>query len=228
LKRSRIILLTILLLLFAISALFATPDYDKLSKANLEIHNATDSSQGSGVLIKIEGQFYVLTCSHITKKDDDFILAEDTITRIGYPLKLVKIDRKNDLALFKIFGKLDSYLEIADKEPEVGSVVYIISNPNGLVDTLTSGIISRKEDNHFLTEAKIFRGSSGGAVVYNDEIIGIIVKLNGYLENIFKLYEIKELDIKIPIPYTFNILFGECIRLHIIKNFLKDIPNEIK
>ena len=84
-----------------------------------------------------------------------------------------------DLALLKISGKDLPVIEnFRGVEVEVGDPVYVISNPEGLVNSLSEGLISaiRPEGKSYLYQftAPISSGSSGGAV-FNQfgQVIGL-------------------------------------------------------
>jgi len=84
-----------------------------------------------------------------------------------------------DLAILKISGKdLPAIEEFRGVEVEVGDPVYVISNPEGLVNSLSEGIVSalRPDKQSYLYQftAPISSGSSGGAV-FNQfgQVIGL-------------------------------------------------------
>lgn len=201
------------------------PLYEQLQEANYMLTNTTVGVLGSGTLIKIKDKYFILTCAHLTNKETDFIWAENTISNNTYPLQLIKIDKKNDLAIYRIYINMFEdekniiYCDLGEEEPKVGENVYAIGNPSGWEDILTSGIIAKKDNNTYLFTAPIFFGNSGGALIYKGKIAGV---------NIAMLSSIQYMGIQGDFlqgffPYFQDIGFGVSVRLKIIKKFLEGI-----
>lgn len=88
-------------------------------------------------------------------------------------------DLSTDLAVLRIDGKNLPKVNISSSVPvKVGDRIYTISNPEGLLNTLSEGLVSaeRVADNttFYQVTAPISEGSSGGAV-FNEfgEVIGV-------------------------------------------------------
>jgi hypothetical protein len=96
---------------------------------------------------------------------------------------LVDVDDAKDIAILKIKGFKLPTVTLGDSDKaEVGDPVVVISSPEGLINSLTTGVISgvRRLDTHrvFQITAPISPGSSGGALFNADgEIIGIVTYL---------------------------------------------------
>ncbi len=136
---------------------------------------------GSGFIIDPKG--FILTNNHV-------IEGASRIT-IGLPSgerfrgKVVGIDTETDLALIKIDADHDlPVMKFGDSNSvQVGDWVLAIGSPFGLDQTVTAGIISKKERDsaafqtfqRFLqTDAAINRGNSGGPLVnMHGEVIGV-------------------------------------------------------
>jgi len=136
---------------------------------------------GSGFIIDPKG--YILTNNHV-------IEGASRIT-VGLPSgdrfrgKVVGIDKETDLALIKIDADRDlPVMKFGDSNSvQVGDSVLAIGSPFGLDQTVTAGIISKKERDsaafqtfqRFLqTDAAINRGNSGGPLVnMHGEVIGV-------------------------------------------------------
>jgi S1-C subfamily serine protease len=177
----------------------------RFKKANLLIYNTTVGTSGSGTHIKIKNENYILTASHLIDEPDDFIYG---ILDNGdwQSMKLIKINRKKDLALFKIYNlEHYSYLEISDEIPEQGDKITVIGNPAGLIDVITDGIIAKIEKEGYLFTNQIFFGSSGGAILYKDKIIGVVTQFRTLFQ----------------IPVFVNYGFG--CKLEMINEFLEDL-----
>ncbi|MDX2041039.1 MAG: trypsin-like peptidase domain-containing protein [Acidobacteriota bacterium] len=96
---------------------------------------------------------------------------------------LVDVDDVKDIAVIKIKGFKLPTVSLGDSDKaETGDNVIAISSPEGLVNSLTTGVISgvRRLDTHrvFQITAPISRGSSGGALFNsNGEVIGVVTYL---------------------------------------------------
>jgi len=209
-------------------AVLLPPDYKFLEKANLSIINYTQGTSGSGTLIKIKDEFYVLTAAHMIGTDNDILFAEDNIAKKGYALSVVKYNRWNDLAILKIKLKEDDplkyyALEIGTESPRTGEIIYVIGNPDSYEDILTSGIVVKKGRTFSLISAPIFFGNSGGAVIYKGKLVGVVSALSIRLSIQF-LEPNKELWwFERPIPYFIDSTFGIIVNLETIKEFLEDV-----
>jgi serine protease Do len=135
---------------------------------------------GSGFVIDRAG--YILTNQHVI----------DGATRITVGLasgekfrgKVIGVDQETDLAVIKIEAGRDlPTMKFGDSNAtQVGDWVLAIGSPFGLEQTVTAGIISKKErDSQFntfqrflQTDAAINRGNSGGPLVnMHGEAIGV-------------------------------------------------------
>ncbi len=96
---------------------------------------------------------------------------------------LVDVDDTKDIAIIKIKGFKLPTVTLGDSDKaETGDAIVAISSPEGLVNSLTTGVISgvRRLDTHrvFQITAPISRGSSGGALFNSGgEVIGIVTYL---------------------------------------------------
>jgi serine protease Do len=96
---------------------------------------------------------------------------------------LVDIDDAKDIAIVKIKGFKLPTVALGDSDKaEVGEAIVAISSPEGLVNSISTGVISgvRRFDTHrvFQITAPISNGSSGGALFNSrGEVIGIITYL---------------------------------------------------
>lgn len=96
---------------------------------------------------------------------------------------LVDADDAKDIAIIKIKGFKLPAVTLGDSDKaEVGEAIVAISSPEGLVNSISTGVISgvRRFDTHrvFQITAPISNGSSGGALFNSSgEVIGIITYL---------------------------------------------------
>jgi S1-C subfamily serine protease len=178
----------------------------------------------SGTLIDLEKR-YILTADHcvqgnyetieVEKVDDKGVVTKekvrklrtttvaqldyastDVIRTVTYQVKLVKVDRDNDLALLQIISPIPNTLSasISCDAPRRGEQAWVIGNPLGLYSSIHQGVISSVSRNYeglgFVTEngkqplmqisAGLIGGNSGGSV-YNarGQLIGVPVLGHG-------------------------------------------------
>ncbi len=145
---------------------------------------------GSGFIIDAKG--YIVTNNHVI--EDASRITVSVLSGERYRGKVIGVDRETDIALIKIDA--DHALPVMkfgdSNAVQVGDWVLAIGSPFGLDQTVTAGIISKKERDsqaftsfqRFLqTDAAINRGNSGGPLVnMHGEVIGVnsqIATLNG-------------------------------------------------
>ena len=136
---------------------------------------------GSGFIIDAKG--YILTNNHVI--DGATRITIGLVTGERFRGKVVGIDRETDLAVIKVDAPHDlPVMKFGDSNAaQVGDWVLAIGSPFGLDQTVTAGIISKKERDsqafsnfqRFLqTDAAINRGNSGGPLVnMHGEAIGV-------------------------------------------------------
>lgn len=136
---------------------------------------------GSGFIIDPKG--YILTNNHVI--DGATRITIGLLTGERFRGKVVGIDKETDLAIIKIDAPHDlPVMKFGDSNAaQVGDWVLAIGSPFGLDQTVTAGIISKKERDsqtftsfqRFLqTDAAINRGNSGGPLVnMHGEAIGV-------------------------------------------------------
>lgn len=143
---------------------------------------------GSGIIFKIDGQFYVLTNRHVV---DRASLEQLKIrTDDGETLKLLKTwsDPVTDVAVVQIASRELLSARLGDSnQVEIGDFVLAVGSPFGLSHSVSYGIISAKgrwdlalgqENTRFQdflqTDAAINPGNSGGPLLnLKGEVIGI-------------------------------------------------------
>ncbi len=135
---------------------------------------------GSGFIIDPKG--FILTNNHVI--DGATKITISLLTGDRYRAKVIGIDRETDLAVLKIDADRElPVMKFGDSNSaEVGDWVLAIGSPFGLDQTVTAGIISKKDRDtsisnfqRFLqTDAAINRGNSGGPLVnMRGEAIGV-------------------------------------------------------
>src|SRR3989441_9641626 len=136
---------------------------------------------GSGFIIDPKG--YILTNQHVIDGASRITIGLQTGER--FRGKVIGVDSETDLAVIKIdAGRELPVMKFGDSNvAQVGDWVLAIGSPFGLDQTVTAGIISKKERDsqaftnfqRFLqTDAAINRGNSGGPLVnMHGEAIGV-------------------------------------------------------
>lgn len=180
------------------------PNSEDMLKSNLLLMNRKIQGLGSGTYITYKGKKYVLTCSHLTSKDNQ-ILSVVTKSPLWRRMVLVKIDRTNDLALYRVSELNVPTIELSDRVPVVGSTVYLVGNPGGIEDVISNGIVAKIDEKGYFITNKMFFGNSGGGLMYEGKLIGVtnsvaILNTNGVTET-----------------------YGYCIRLSKILKFLEGV-----
>jgi tetratricopeptide (TPR) repeat protein len=122
---------------------------------------------------------------------------------VRLPLKIVRIDKKNDLAVLSVDVDLTSNpLPLATGTVSPGEQIFAIGNPEGLENTISQGIVSglRNRDDRNLLQitSPISHGSSGGPILNaRGEVVGVAV---GMLE------DGQNLNFAVPVSYVRSIL----------------------
>ena len=158
--------------------------------AYAQTNDRTDviDESGSGIIFKIDGQFYVLTNRHVvdTSSLDNLKIRTDD----GEHLKLLKIwaDPATDVAVIQVAARNLLSARIGDSnEVEIGDFVLAVGSPFGLSHSVSYGIISAKGrwdlalgqknvrfQDFLQTDAAINPGNSGGPLLsLKGEVIGI-------------------------------------------------------
>jgi S1-C subfamily serine protease len=193
-----------------------------LQQTNVVIYNTTVGALGSGITLKYKGQYYILTAGHMLEEDTDTLTFGENGTELG-ELEVVKreyhdmqgdikgIENAVDLLLTRpknrnLIPKV--YVELADKEPIVGEEIYIVGNPLGIEDVVSTGRIIQYEYNFMIFKDSTYFGNSGGGVYTSDG------KLAGVVSFLDPLQPVKDVP-----PYM---IFG-AVRLQTIRDFLQGL-----
>src|SRR5215475_13256806 len=116
---------------------------------------------------------------------------------------LIDVDDVKDIAIVKVKGFKLPVVTLGDSDKtEIGEAVIAISSPEGLVNSISTGVISgvRRFDTYrvFQISAPISQGSSGGALFNSrGEVIGVITSLLKSGQNI---------NFAVPINYARGII----------------------
>lgn len=151
--------------------------------------------QGSGTVIQCQKgkPIIALTAFHVIEKialfPAGYVVLYNQENKIRIVTKILKVAKDEDLALVRGIENLKTdcpYVDIAKKEPLLGSVLWTIGTPGGIEKNITNGVYSKKYlvKNHitYRTTLDIFFGNSGGGV-FNDagELVGVVNQLQQYM-----------------------------------------------
>lgn len=129
------------------------------------VYNDTDSSQGSGVLVKYHNNLYVFSVGHMINNNSDEIYLQEGKRKLAQLTPIID-DDKLDFALFKIDDPefvAKSYVELAETW-ENKEEIYICGNPVGIEDMFSEGRIIKERDNYIYFYDHVYYGSSGGGI----------------------------------------------------------------
>ena len=162
----------------------------------------SDDGLGSGFFISPDG--YIVTNAHVVGKNRDVgvILYDnrnvmdktkptddpktDTIRNKVAFARVLKVNKKRDLALLKMEGENYPWLEMETnrKAYATGRKVVAIGAPRGIEWTTTEGIISALHDDNgrdtIQTDAAINGGNSGGPLI--DLQTGKVIGVNSWMQ----------------------------------------------
>src|SRR5262249_22834636 len=136
--------------------------------------------QGSGFIVTSQGA--VVTNLHVVQGASSLRVKLPGGDAYKTP-DLVDVDEAKDLAIVKIKGfKLPAVMLGDSDKAETGEPVVAISSPEGLVNSISTGVLRgvRRFETHrvFQITAPISQGSSGGALFNSSgEVIGVITYL---------------------------------------------------
>jgi S1-C subfamily serine protease len=169
----------------------------------------SDLGSGSGFIIHPEG--LIVTARHVI---------EDDISGLSNRYAKVKLadDREYDSVVFRSHKQLDfalmwilgngpfSVLPLGDSASlRFGETVFTVGSPAGLSKTVTRGIISNPNQKYGMvdciqTDAGIWYGNSGGPLVNDKGVLGIVV--GGHVDQSGQ--EVRNANFAIPLEYLKN------------------------
>lgn len=141
----------------------------------LSMNTFGEISQGTGFLINANG--LLVTNYHVIEDmmQGAVVYAEGKYVEID---QVIRQDSLNDWAIIRVMPGLPPgmVLPLAREMPRIGEACFAIGNPLGLVQTLSTGVVSgyRGEKQLIQTTAEITHGSSGGPLFnQKGEVFGI-------------------------------------------------------
>jgi len=134
----------------------------------------TSSSIGTGFFIKDN---YIITCSHCVEKARNVYIEVASEGKRKYKVELIGLCPYFDIAILKSTEyKSKEYFELDDSDKALsGTEVIAIGFPLGQNNIkITRGIISGRQDGDIQTDTPVNPGNSGGPLLYNNKVVGII------------------------------------------------------
>ncbi len=150
-------------------------ELSKNTRSLVEIATISDGDMhiGSGVIIDSDGIIY--TTYHNIRRATEIVVVLDDGREFRNNVRVLGFDLDKNIAIIKIpvSGLIPAVLGTSNGI-SAGEEVMAISSPFGLLNTVTSGLISAVSDGYIQTSAPISEGSAGGALlnIYG-EVIGI-------------------------------------------------------
>ncbi len=141
--------------------------------------SALPTGSGTGFFVTTDG--YLLTAAHV--------VANATALKVSLagktlPVKVVRVDEKNDLALLKVTGTFPALPVMSSGTVKLGTDVFTIGFPNidlqGASPKLTKGVISglngvQDDPSCFQVSVAVQPGNSGGPLVNSSgAVVGVV------------------------------------------------------
>lgn len=131
---------------------------------------------GSGNLVTIDGEIYIVTAAHVV---EDSIFA-NAVEKNGnaLPIEIVKVDKEKDVALLKPLQPLQvskpAKIKIKD-DNLIGKPVVHCGHPASYTFNVSRGIISGYHQGYYLVSSMTLPGASG-SIVFGEkgDMIGIV------------------------------------------------------
>jgi S1-C subfamily serine protease len=159
------------LLLFTQLDITDVPRTEPHHDAVIRVHRGR--SVGSGVVLKAGGEdTWILTAAHVLEDSGDVVIRRGLDDL--HTARIVRQDKVCDIALLRIKGKLPVVgVDIADEPPPLGAIVECSGYWGGWFRRWDTKVTGRGEK-YIYTEPGSISGNSGGAVVYEGKLVGLI------------------------------------------------------
>src|SRR5215213_5080850 len=175
-------LILLLVVCFISSTVFAQGD--RLKPGTVRITSGSGQQRGSGFIVKldtVQNEVYVVTAGHVV--GDDKHPQVEFYTRQHRPVAATTIFVREalDIAILLVSGSENipsglMALNLDSQNPSGLEEVFIIGSPRlGAPWSLMKGYISAVEGENLLFFGDIGEGVSGGCLIRNDVVIGMVV-----------------------------------------------------
>lgn len=167
-----------------------TQDIQEIKSGVVRIVNPELNAQGTGFVVSIthdQSRIFIVTAAHVVKDAGycDVYLPSDMIVAVRGKVIKTEEGETNGLALLVVVGNKQQFsdltaLEIGDAQELKGSEnVQVFGFPGGTaICTVTVGNIARHDGRFLVVSGNIWEGNSGGPVVFNGKVVGLITAIN--------------------------------------------------
>lgn len=178
---------------------------EELKKSTVLIN--TNKWQGSGVILSSDG--YIATNFHVVENASLIRVEFYDHSEYSGTVHIAGYDTARDLVILKIDAQNLNYANIGNSdEVEIGESVTAVGSPNGLLNVVTTGKVTDRNDFIISSSAYITGGSSGGGL-FNTK--GEVIGINSS-------YDTVEHYMAIPINYVSNMDISQNISLDSWRN----------
>lgn len=189
--------------------------------------NIVSNTEISGTAILVESnekESWAVSAGHVCYPEvsDSFVMWPDAWIEMSFDIygrtqlmKMVALDQKNDVCIFKIQTTDLPAANLAKKMPEIGEKVYLGSFPLGVYSPghvpFFEGFYAGILDDHASYTIPVTGGSSGGGIVNSKgEVVGIVSMAIQGFENITLVVKLENiqtlLDVAKKNPERFTIV----------------------
>ncbi len=168
------------------SELFKTHKQSLYQIKVLDISSDTKSSYGTGFAISADG--LIATNYHVISQkalspDDYKLQYVNNMGDVG-SLSIISVDVVNDLAIVKLEGELEHFIELSDNNPNQGDTIYSLGNPRDLGMIVSPGTYNGLKEHSFYPRihftGSVNPGMSGGPVLNESgKVVGVNVATGG-------------------------------------------------
>ncbi len=151
---------------------------EKLRRSTVQVR-ARRNGSGSGVIWSQDGQ--IVTNAHVLGNSSSVEVELWDARRV--PGKIVKTDRRRDLALLQLEASGLPAATAGDSNAlRPGELVVAVGNPFGFTGAASSGVIHRLDSSWIVSQVRLAPGNSGGPLAnVRGDIIGINTMIAGGL-----------------------------------------------
>lgn len=191
-----VVRLAVMVLLFIVAAMgqALADDLDGLKDGVVKITSTLDgrSRVGSGVIVKTDGKVaYIVTVSHVIEGDPSPQISFHGKPNRKYPGEIIGLDARNPKGLAVLMVQASSLPDgihplVFDQAigSHAGEDVTLIGFPRlpPVPWAVTRGIVTGQVGQDLILSGKASEGNSGGPVIQNDRVIGVVSEVtDGYV-----------------------------------------------
>ncbi|HCT63902.1 MAG TPA: hypothetical protein DIC60_01255 [Lachnospiraceae bacterium] len=192
------------------SAADVSVDANEIKKSTVLINST--KLQGSGVIISPDG--YIVTNFHVVAQTSEIEIEFYNHRVYSGNIHIAGYDTTRDLVILKINAENLPFAAIGNSDTvKISDNVTAIGSPNGVLNVVSTGAVTDRNDFIISSSAYITGGSSGGGL-FND---------NGEVIAINSSYDTADHYMAIPINYITNIDISKNISLGKWKNITADL-----